>query len=106
MHWLVRIVSGVETVWATALGRTEGLTRLTPTVVFLSAPAARTAGLAYAMRGLPIGTTHAVWVGIGATLNCWFRHVVGTGADVAAGVLLSGVVGCVVGLKVTHEQPP
>ena len=70
MYWLVLVLSGVlEAVWATALGRSEGFTRLTPTVVFAVGLAGSMAGLAYAMRGLPIGTAYAVWVGIGATLT-------------------------------------
>ena len=70
MSWIVLVLSGVlEAVWATALGRSEGFTRLAPTVVFLVALAASMVGLAYAMRGLPVGTAYAVWVGIGAALT-------------------------------------
>jgi quaternary ammonium compound-resistance protein SugE len=55
VYWLVLIMSGVlEAVWATALGRTEGFTRPTPTVVFVVGLTASMAGLGYAMRGLPI----------------------------------------------------
>lgn len=47
MFWLALVVSGVlEAVWATALGRSEGLSRLTPSVVFVVAAAASFAGLA------------------------------------------------------------
>ena len=67
MAWLVLIVSGVlEAVWATALGRSEGFTRFAPTLVFGVAIVASMAGLAFAMRTLPVGTAYAVWVGIGA----------------------------------------
>ena len=70
MAWLVLVVSGVlEAVWAVALGKTEGFTRLGPSIVFLVAISASMAGLAYAMRTLPIGTAYAVWVGIGAALT-------------------------------------
>ena len=63
MYWLVLVLSGVlEAVWATALSRTEGFTRLTPTAAFVAGLAASLAGLAYAMRGLPVGTAYAVWV--------------------------------------------
>ena len=56
MYWLVLIFSGVlEAVWATALGRSEGFTRLIPSVVFAVSLAASMAGLAYAMRGLLVG---------------------------------------------------
>ncbi len=104
MHWLVLIISGVlEAVWATALGKSEGFTRLTPSVVFLTALAASMAGLAYAMRGLPIGTAYAVWVGIGAALTAGYAMWSGQEpVSVLRVSFLLGIVGCVVGLKVTH----
>lgn len=101
MSWIVLVLSGVlEAVWATALGRSEGFTRLGPTVTFAVALAASMAGLAYAMRELPIGTSYAVWVGIGATLTV--VYAAWTGAEplsVVKILLLLGLVGCIVGLK-------
>ncbi len=104
MYWLVLIISGVlEAVWATALAKSEGFTRPTPTVVFLVGLAASMAGLAYAMRGLPLGTAYAVWVGIGAALTGGYAMWSGQEpVSVLRVVLLLGIVGCVVGLKVTH----
>ena len=104
MYWLVLIISGVlEAVWATALGRTEGFTRLTPTVVFLIGLAASMFGLAYAMRGLPLGTAYAVWVGIGAALTAGYAMWSGQEpVSVLRVCFLLGIVGCVVGLKITH----
>ncbi len=104
MYWLVLIISGVlEAVWATALGKTEGFTRLTPTVVFLIGLAASMFGLAYAMRGLPLGTAYAVWVGIGAALTAGYAMWSGQEpVSVLRVSFLLGSVGCVVGLKVTH----
>ena len=104
MYWIVLVVSGVlEAVWATALGRTEGFTRLAPTAVFVVALAASMAGLAYAMRGLPIGTAYAVWVGIGAALTAGYAMWSGQEpVSVLRVLLLLGIVGCVIGLKVTH----
>ena len=104
MHWLVLIVSGVlEAVWATALGRSEGFTRLTPSLVFVAGLAASMAGLAYAMRGLPIGTAYAVWVGIGAALTAgWAMWSGQEPTSIVRVLLLLGIVGCVVGLKLTH----
>ncbi|MBB2923059.1 multidrug efflux SMR transporter [Cellulomonas cellasea] len=102
MSWLVLVLSGVlEAVWATALGRSEGLTRWVPTVVFAVALVLSMGGLAYAMRELPTGTAYAVWVGVGAALTvAW---AMATGAEPVSLVrvlLLLGIVGCVVGLKV------
>ena len=104
MSRLALLLSGVlEAVWATALGRTQGFTRLIPTVVFLVALAGSMAGLAYAMRNLPIGTAYAVWVGIGAVLTAGYAMATGQEPTSAIRVLLlAGIVGCVVGLKLTH----
>lgn len=102
MSWLVLVLSGVlEAVWATALGRSEGLTRWAPTAVFAVALVLSMGGLAYAMRELPTGTAYAVWVGVGAALTVGYAMV--TGAEpvsVVRVLLLLGIVGCVVGLKV------
>lgn len=104
MAWVVLVLSGVlEAIWATALGRSDGFTRLWPTVVFGVAVVASMAGLAYAMRTLPVGTSYAVWVGIGAALTVGYAMF--TGAESATFVkllLITGIVACVVGLKVVH----
>ena len=104
MSWLVLVISGVlEAVWAVALGRSEGFTRLGPTLTFVAALAASMAGLAYAMRTLPTGTSYAVWVGIGAALTVTWSMVTGAEAASALKVLLVlGIVGCVIGLKLLH----
>jgi quaternary ammonium compound-resistance protein SugE len=104
MSWLVLVLSGVlEAVWATALGRSEGLTRLLPSLTFGVTLVLSMAGLAYAMRELPIGTSYAVWVGIGATLTVAVGMATGTeSVSLVKVLLLAGIVGCVVGLKVVH----
>ncbi|WP_309133343.1 multidrug efflux SMR transporter [Cellulomonas sp.] len=104
MSWLVLVVSGVlEAVWATALGRSEGFSKLGPTVVFGVALLASMGGLAYAMRELPTGTAYAVWVGIGASLTV--AYGMATGAETVSLVkilLILGIVACVIGLKIAH----
>lgn len=104
MAWIVLVVSGVlEAVWATALGRSDGFTRLGPTAVFGVAIVASMAGLAYAMRTLPVGTAYAVWVGIGAALTVGYAMLTGTeSASVVKVLLILGIVGCVIGLKALH----
>ena len=60
-------------------------------------------GLAYAMRELPVGTAYAVWVGIGAVLTVVFAMITGTeSVTLVKLLLLGGIVGCVVGLKLVH----
>ncbi|MEV0670807.1 SMR family transporter [Mycobacterium sp. NPDC050441] len=105
MAWLILVVSGVlEAVWATALSKTEGFTRLVPSLVFFVALAFSMAGLAIAMRSLPPGTSYAIWVGIGAVLTVGYAMITGAeSASVIKIVLMLGVVGCIVGLKaVSH----
>lgn len=104
MSWFVLVLSGVlEAVWATALGKSEGLSRLVPLLVFFAGLALSMVGLGFAMRTLPVGTAYAVWVGIGAVLTVGYAMLTGTEAVSAVKiVLLAGIVGCVVGLKVLH----
>ena len=101
MSWIILILSGIlEAVWATALGKTEGFTKLWPTVIFGVALVVSMGGLAYAMRDLPVGTAYAVWVGIGASLTV--LYAMATGAEpvsVAKVIFLLMIIGGVVGLK-------
>ena len=101
MSWIILVASGVlEAVWASALGRSEGVTKLGPSVVFGVALVASMAGLAHAMRDLPVGTAYAVWVGIGATLTVVYAMTTGAETVSALKVLfLVMIIGGVVGLK-------
>jgi quaternary ammonium compound-resistance protein SugE len=101
MSWLVLVLSGVlEAVWATALGRSEGFTRPAPSLVFGVSLVLSMAGLAYAMRELPVGTSYAVWVGIGASLTVAYAMVTGAeSASLVKVLLVAGIIACVAGLK-------
>ena len=104
MPWLVLVLSGVlEAVWATALGRSEGFTRLAPSLTFAVSLVLSMAGLAYAMRELPVGTSYAVWVGIGASLTVAYAMVTGTeSASLVKVLLVACIIVCVAGLKYIH----
>jgi quaternary ammonium compound-resistance protein SugE len=55
------------------------------------------------MRALPIGTSCAVWVGIGAVLTVVFAMVTGAESiSVLKIVFLIMIIGGVVGLKASH----
>jgi len=101
VSWIILIASGVlEAVWATALGKSEGFTKLWPSIIFGGALAFSMAGLALAMREIPIGTAYAVWVGIGAALTVTWSMLSGdTSVSWVKIVLLLGLIGCVIGLK-------
>ena len=105
MSWIILIISGVlEAVWATALGKSEGFTKLVPTIVFGVGIVASMGGLAFALREIPVGTGYAVWVGIGAALTVGYAMVTGAeSASVLKIVLLLVLVGCIVGLKLVSD---
>ena len=102
LSWIILVVSGVfEAVWATALGKSEGFTKLWPTVVFGVALVASMAGLALAMLTIPTGTAYAVWVGIGAVATAgWAMVTRAERATLVRILLLAVLVAAVVGLKV------
>ena len=106
MPWVILILSGVfEAVWAIALGRSAGLTKVGPTVVFGVAMVVSMAGLAVAMRDLPTGTAYAVWVGVGASLTVVYGMATGAEAVSLAKVLLiMGLIGCIIGLKLVSDH--
>ena len=102
MAWLGLVASGIlEAVWATALHRSDGFSRLAPSLIFAVSLLFSMAGLAFAMRSLPTGTSYAVWVGVGAVLTVGYAMLTGDEAASPVKVLLiAGVVGCIAGLKV------
>ena len=77
MAWAYLIIAGLfEVIWATGLKYTEGFTRLTPSVITVLTMIISVYLLSLAAKFLPIGTSYAVWTGIG---------VIGT---VIAGIIL------------------
>ena len=101
MSWLVLFLSGaLEAVWATALSRSDGLTRLLPSASFGVALALSMLGLGWALRDLPVGTAYAVWVGVGAVLTVAWAMATGVEPVTPTKlVFLGAIVGGVVGLK-------
>ena len=104
MAWIVLVVSGVlETVWAAALSRSEGFSKLGPSLVFGVALVLSMAGLAYALREIPVGSGYAVWVGIGAVGTALYgMAALGEPATAMRLLCLVAIVGGVVGLKFLH----
>ncbi|MFF2246348.1 DMT family transporter [Arthrobacter sp. NPDC058130] len=101
LTWLILLASAVlEAVWATALGLSDGFTRLMPTLVFAVTATLSMVGLGMAVKRIPLGTAYAVWVGIGAALTVGWAMA--TGAEPASPLRLlfiAGIVGCAAGLK-------
>ena len=102
MDWVILIGAGVmEAVWATALGRSDGLKKPLPTVVFIVASILSLGGLGIALASLPSGSAYAVWTATGASLTVlWAMLTRDEPASLAKVLLLTGIVVSVVGLKV------
>ncbi|MFV2100302.1 DMT family transporter [Micromonospora sp. LOL_024] len=104
MAWIVLVISGLlETAWAIALDRSASFTRPLPSAVFVITLLLSMAGLAYALREIPVGTGYAVWVGIGVTGTALVGMLVlGESAGLARIGCLLLIVAGVVGLKIYH----
>ncbi|MBN9788718.1 QacE family quaternary ammonium compound efflux SMR transporter [Pseudonocardia sp. TMWB2A] len=67
MAWILLVVAGIfEIIWASAMKRSEGFTKLGPSAITLGAMIISFGLLAAAMRQLPLGTAYMIWTGIGA----------------------------------------
>ncbi len=107
MYWAILLASAVfESVWAIALGLSEGFTNPWPTVVFFIALLISMAGLGIAVKEIPIGTGYAVWVGVGASLTVIYSMITGAeDVSLLKIVFISGIILAVVGLKFTESKP-
>ena len=67
MAWFFLFVAGLlEIGWAIGLKYTDGFSRLWPTVWTAGSMLASIVLLGLALKTLPVGTSYAVWTGIGA----------------------------------------
>lgn len=106
MAWVILVAAGLmEAVWAVSLQKSEGFTKPVPTLVFVVALALSMIGLATALKSLPLGTAYAVWVGIGAASTVIYGMLSGNEpVSVVRILLIVGLIGCVVGLKLTEPS--
>jgi len=99
MPWLLLLLaSGLEVVWAVALQRSEGFTRLVPVLIGVPAAVVSFVLLTFAMRTVPIGTAYSVWVGLG-TLGVVLVGIMTLGESptparlICLALILVGVIG-------------
>ncbi len=99
MPWLLLVVAGLlEVGWAIGLKYTEGFTRVVPSVFTLAAMAGSVLLLGLAMKSLPVGTSYAGWVGVGAGGTAilgmvLFNEPASAGRLVSLGLIVAGIVG-------------
>lgn len=103
MPWIILFIAGLlEVVWAIGLKYTHGFTRLTPSIITVSAMIVSIVLLSWAMRSLPVGTAYAVWTGIGAVgAAITGILLLGESASLARIASLALIVAGIIGLKLS-----
>ncbi|WGJ62221.1 DMT family transporter [Wolbachia endosymbiont of Frankliniella intonsa] len=67
MAWVYLLLAGlVEIIWTTALKYSNGFTRVIPVVIILVSGSVSLYWLSLSMKSIPLGTSYAVWTGIGS----------------------------------------
>lgn len=105
MHWPALVVAGLlEIVWVIAMKQSHGFTRIIPSIITAVAAGTSFWLLAYAMKGLPLGTSYAIWTGIGI-VGAFVAGVIMFGEQ--ASLLRVGSVGLIIigmiGLRLAAE---
>jgi quaternary ammonium compound-resistance protein SugE len=97
--WLLLVLAGLfEVGWAIGLKYTHGFTRLWPTIGTVLAMIVSLGLLGIAMKSLPVGTSYAVWVGVGAVGTAimgivLLGEVANAGRLISLGLIIAGIVG-------------
>jgi quaternary ammonium compound-resistance protein SugE len=97
--WLILIIAGLfECGWAVGMKLSHGFTRLLPTLWTAVSMIVSLGLLAIAVKRLPLGTSYAVWTGIGAigvsaAGIIWFNESAALGRLVSIGLIVLGIIG-------------
>ena len=103
MSWFYLIIAGLlEVGWAVGLKYTEGFTKLTPSILTISAMIGSMYCLGKALKDLPIGTAYGIWVGIGTVGAAIFGIILfNESASVYRLLFLGLLIISIIGLKLT-----
>ena len=101
MAWVILVIAGLfEVGWAIGLKYTEGFTRLWPTIGTVAAMIISLGLLGIAMKSLPVGTSYAVWVGVGAVGTVILGIVLlGEAANAPRLISVAFIIAGIIGLK-------
>jgi quaternary ammonium compound-resistance protein SugE len=106
MYWLILILAGLcECGFTTCLALSNGLTKLGWGIAFVLLSIVSFGLVTFAAQKIPLGTAYAVWTGIGAFGTAligiiWFKDP----ATFWRLVFLSGMIVCLIGLKVVSPE--
>jgi quaternary ammonium compound-resistance protein SugE len=106
MGWFYLLMAGLlEVAWAIGLKYTDGWTRFAPSVLTAAAMILDFVFLSLALKYLPLGTSYAIWTGIGVIGTfilgiCLFGESRDFGRFICILMILSGMIG----LKLTSSD--
>jgi quaternary ammonium compound-resistance protein SugE len=99
LAWLYLLLAGIcEIGLAISLKYTENFTRFWPTLIMIACMAVSFFFLSLSLNQIPIGTSYAIWTGIGAAGTaligiCWFEESADWPRLVCLGLIVLGMVG-------------
>ncbi|WP_341813374.1 multidrug efflux SMR transporter [Wolbachia endosymbiont (group B) of Germaria angustata] len=99
MAWVYLLLAGlVEIIWTTALKYSNGFTRVIPVVIILVSGFVSLYWLSLAMKSIPLGTSYAVWTGIGSIGAAiigimFFNDPVNLGRLFSLALVVLGIIG-------------
>lgn len=99
MKWLMLIVAGLfEMGWAIGLKYSEGFTKFIPSIFTIVGMIASFYFLSLSLKNLPLGTTYAIWTGIGTvgtvTLGIiLFKEPIDITRLICIGFIVIGIIG-------------
>ncbi|HMQ92278.1 MAG TPA: SMR family transporter [Amaricoccus sp.] len=97
IYVLLGAAIAAEVVATTALARSDGLTRLVPSLLAFAFYAVAFWFLAYALRVMPTGIVYAIWSGLGIVLIAavswiWYDQRLDLPALLGLGLIILGVL--------------
>ena len=92
---LVSIIA--EVIGTTALARSEGFTRLVPSLITVAGYAVAFYCLSFPLRVMPTGVVYAIWSGLGIVLISlvawfWFKQSLDVATVLGLGLIIAGVI--------------
>jgi quaternary ammonium compound-resistance protein SugE len=99
MAWFLLTLAGLlEVAWAVGLKYSEGFTRLWPSIFTIFSMLLSFWLLSLAMETLPLGTSYAVWTGIGTIGTVlfgifWFEEPISFLKILALSLIFLGIIG-------------
>ncbi|NQX44402.1 multidrug efflux SMR transporter [Paenibacillus tritici] len=107
MAWLFLILGGIlEVGWALGLAFSDGFTRIEIVIPTVIAMVGSFYLFAKSVRILPVSTAYAVFTGLGSFGTALAGMLfLGDKVSVIKIVLVITLIGCIIGLKFTSDQP-